>query len=98
MTRFCFRFRDEAGQETEDVELELPSCRAAVREASRILVDVARDEIRDRSHFHLSLVVREESGSSVLESSLRFNAEWLCEDVSAPSFAEADNKKSDDSK
>ncbi|MCJ8509344.1 hypothetical protein MUU53_15620 [Rhizobium lemnae] len=88
MTRFCFRFRDEVGQETEEVELELPSCLAAIKEASRILIDMARDEIRDRTDFHLSLIVREESGLSIVESSLRYSAKRLCEDTSQPSIAE----------
>lgn len=83
MTRFCFNLRDEAGQETEEVAVDLPSCHAAVREASRILVDVARDEIRDRSHFKISLHVREENGTAILESQLRYTAEWLCEDGAA---------------
>lgn len=98
MTRFRFKFRDEAGQETEEVELDLPSCHAAVKEASRILVDVARDEIRDRTHFHLSLVVREETGSSILESSLRYNAEWLCEDQPQPPNAKLVCKNNEGSK
>lgn len=98
MTRFRFRFRDEAGQETEEVELDLPSCRAAVKEASRILVDVARDEIRDRTHFHLSLVVREETGSSILESSLRYDADWLCEESPQPFNPKADGKDDKGSK
>ena len=98
MTRFRFRFRDEAGQETEEVELDLPSCRAAVKEASRILVDVARDEIRDRTHFHLSLVVREETGSSILESSLRYDADWLCEEPPQPSKPESGGKDNKGSK
>lgn len=81
MTRFSFNLRDEAGRETEEVALDLPSCHAAVREASRILVDVARDEIRDRTHFQLSLKVREENGPAILESQLRYAADWLCEEA-----------------
>lgn len=79
---------DEADQETEDVAVDLPSPHAAVREVSRILVHVARDEIRDRSHFNISLHVRQENGAAILESQLRYTAEWLCENGSGSDEAD----------
>lgn len=94
MTRFSFDLRDEAGREGEEVALDLPSRHAAVREASRILVDVARDEIRDRTHFQLSLQVREENGPAILESQLRYAADWFCEE--GPVLTDNEDSESDE--
>lgn len=76
MSLYCFDLHDRNGHPIEAVAVELPSFKAVAREASRLLVDVARDEMQERDQIDLSLEVRDEFGKPVYSGRLTFRSQW----------------------
>ncbi len=79
MTRYLFDIHND-GLDHEPVPMELSSREDVVREAGRILADMARDEMRGSRQMSIFLNVRDETGRPVFVSSLSFMAEWLEKD------------------
>lgn len=76
MSLYCFNLNDSRGEPIEAVAIELPSFKAVAREASRILVDVARDEMREHDQVELMLEVHDEAGKPVYSGQLTFRSHW----------------------
>jgi hypothetical protein len=62
MARFFFDWRDNENFEEDDEGMELPDLGAVKTEASRALLERARDEVPGRDQHSLSIEVRDENG------------------------------------
>lgn len=77
MTRYFFDLRNGDGQTLDEQGLELPSRDAVMQEVTRILVDVARDELPGGVGTEISVSVRTDIGKTVSVSTLMFQNQWL---------------------
>lgn len=66
MALFFFDWRDNENFEEDDEGMELPDLEAVKAEASRALIERAREEVSGQDRHSLSMEVRDESGQSVL--------------------------------
>jgi hypothetical protein len=77
MPRYFFDLLNGDGLVRDEMGSELPESRdTLLREVSRILTDLAREELPDRERGEISVLVRDHSGRSVLSGSLGFRTEW----------------------
>lgn len=77
MSRYFFDLHNGDGPTTDHEGLDLCSRDAVTREVTRILVDLARDEMPIEQRAVISVRVRNALGKVVSVSSLTFNNEWL---------------------
>ncbi len=77
MTRYFFDLMNGDGQTRDDLGLELHSREAVMQEITRILVDVARDELPEGYGTEISVSVRSEEGKPISVASLTFRNRWL---------------------
>lgn len=82
MARFFFDWRDNENFEEDDEGTELPDLEAVKAEASRALIERAREEVPGLDRHRLSIEVRDENGRPlvsiilVLEVQTRAVANW----------------------
>lgn len=82
MARFFFDWRDNENFEEDDEGTELPDLQAVKAEASRALIERAREEVPGLDCHRLSIEVRDENGRPlvsiilVLEVQTRAVANW----------------------
>lgn len=81
MGRYFFDLQNGDGPVRDDEGMELDSRKGIAREISRILLDIARDEIPERMRGAISIVVRDDNGKPVSVANLSFSNLWL-DDVS----------------
>lgn len=77
MSRFYFDLHNGDGPTTDNEGMDLSSREGIARQLSRILVDVARDEMPIEDRAVISVKVRNESGKVISVATLTFNTEWL---------------------
>ncbi len=76
MNRYYFDLHNGDGPTTDDEGQELPSRDAVAREISRILLDVANEEIASTDRLVITLTVRDERDRTISVASLTFANEW----------------------
>lgn len=77
MPRYYFDLHSGDGPLEDDEGLEFESREGVAKEITRILADIARDEMPTQDKNVISLKVRNEAGKVVSISSLTFFTEWL---------------------
>ncbi|MDO9415851.1 DUF6894 family protein [Pararhizobium sp.] len=77
MSRYYFDLHNGDGPTRDEEGQDIKSRADISKEVSRILLDVARDEIPEIDRIIFSVTVRDESGRSISVASLTFNNEWL---------------------
>ena len=77
MARYFFDLHNGEGPTRDDHGTELRSRADIPKEVTRILLDVARDELPAGDRTIIAVTVRNESGDPVTVASLIFNNEWL---------------------
>ena len=68
MPRFFFDVKDDDGDFIDEVGLELPDMKAAIREARRALADMVRDTLREPNGDGLSIAIRDGADGPVVLS------------------------------
>lgn len=76
MARYFFDLFNGDGPVPDEHGQEVASREAISREVSRILADIAREELPGRRKGAISIEVRDESGRSVFTGSLSFQSRW----------------------
>ena len=77
MSRYYFDLHNGDGPLRDEIGLDLPSRDRVAAEASRILSDIARDEIPTHERGVISVKVRDADGQPIILTSLSFSIEWL---------------------
>ena len=77
MPRYYFDLHNGDGPLRDNDGLEIASREGVAKEVSRILADIARDEMPAQDKNVISLKVRNEVGKVISISSLTFFTEWL---------------------
>lgn len=77
MARYFFDLFDGDDAVSDDEGLDIYSRTDISREVSRILADIAREEIMGRQNGAISIRVRDDDGEPVFTGSLSFHTEWL---------------------
>ncbi|OOG72910.1 hypothetical protein BLJAPNOD_05133 [Ensifer sp. M14] len=77
MTRYFFDLNNGDGKTVDEEGQELGSRNAIMQEVTRILVDVARDELAVGQGTEISVSVRTDVGKAVSVATLTFENEWL---------------------
>ena len=77
MSRYFFDLDNGDGLLRDEIGLDLHSRERVATEASRILSDVARDEIPTHERGVISVKVRDAEGHPIVFTSLSFSIEWL---------------------
>ena len=75
--RFYFDLHNGDGPTRDDEGVDLASRDIVSQEISRILLDVARDEIPAGDRLVISLTVRDEAGRPISVASLIFSNDWI---------------------
>ncbi len=76
MARYYFDLFNGSGPVRDDQGQEMPTREGISREVSRILADIAREELPDRGNGAITIEVRDERGRPVLTGSLSFQTRW----------------------
>ncbi|ARM89288.1 hypothetical protein RHEC894_CH03011 [Rhizobium sp. CIAT894] len=77
MARYFFDLHNGEGPTRDEHGTELRSREDIPKEVTRILLDVARDELPAGDRTTIAVIVRNESGDPVTVASLVFSSEWL---------------------
>ncbi len=77
MSRYYFDLHNGEGPTRDEIGIDLPSRNQVSKEASRILLDLARDEISVVDRAVITVTVRSENGEPISVANLTFNNEWL---------------------
>lgn len=77
MSRYYFDLHNGDGPTTDSEGMELESREGVTRQVSRILVDIARDEMPTEARAIISVRVRNDRGEVISVASLTFSNEWL---------------------
>lgn len=77
MPRYYFDLHNGDGPTTDVEGSVIKSHDSLTREMTRILLDIARDEMPREDRAVISLKVRNENGKVISVASLTFNTEWL---------------------
>lgn len=77
MNRYYFDLDNGDGQTLDREGLEFPSRERASKEASRIVADLARDEIPETEKGTICLTIRNSKGTPIAKTTLTFATEWL---------------------
>jgi hypothetical protein len=77
MTRYYLDLHNSDGETRDEQGVELGSRDAVLQEVTRILMDVARDELPDRNRTDISVFVRTDIGKTVSVATLTFRNQWL---------------------
>lgn len=77
MSRYFFELHNGDGL-TRDLEgLELPTRETILNEISRVMLDVAREELPERETGAVCVIVRNEAGQVISVANLTFSNRWL---------------------
>ncbi|EUB95564.1 hypothetical protein PMI07_002052 [Rhizobium sp. CF080] len=76
MARYFFDLTNGDGPVRDDQGQEVSTREGISREVSRILADIAREELPDRGNGAISIEVRDERGQPVLTGCLSFQTRW----------------------
>lgn len=76
MARYFFDLINGDGAVRDDQGQEVSTREGVTREVSRILADIAREELPDRQNGAISINVRDERGHPVLTGRLSFQTQW----------------------
>lgn len=77
MPRYFFDLVNGDGLVRDEMGSQMPENRdSLLREVSRILTDLAREELTDREHGAISVLVRDDHDRSVLSGTLDFRTKW----------------------
>jgi len=76
MARYFFDLINGDGAVRDDQGQEVSTREGVTREVSRILADIAREELPDRQNGAISIKVRDEQGHAVLTGCLSFQTQW----------------------
>lgn len=77
MPRYFFDLSNGDGLTRDEMGMTLPTDRdRLLKEVSRILTDVAREELPEGPNGGISVSVRDEDGETILVGSLDFQTEW----------------------
>lgn len=77
MPRYFFDLINGDGLVRDEMGSVLPESRdTLLREVSRILTDLAREELADSEGGEISVHVRDDSGRSVLSGTVDFHTKW----------------------
>lgn len=77
MARFYFDLHNGDGPMTDNEGIDLPSRESVTQHVTRILTDIARDEMPTEDQAVISIKVRDDVGKIVSVASLTFNNQWL---------------------
>ncbi|WEZ83661.1 hypothetical protein P6U16_02245 [Rhizobium sp. 32-5/1] len=77
MRRYFFDLHNGDGPIRDDTGIQLSSRQSVAMEVSRILLEVASDEIPYQARAIVSITVRDDTGRAISVASLTFNNEWL---------------------
>jgi hypothetical protein len=77
MPRYHFHLRSDDDSPHASVAVDLATPADMVKEAGRIVADVARDELLVRDRISVFLEVQDEAGRPVFVTSFSCIAEWL---------------------
>ena len=77
MSRYFFDLHNGHELTRDNEGLEISSREMISREVTRILVDVARDELGTDHQTVISVSVRNEAGKTISVASLTFDIDWL---------------------
>ncbi|KAA0687986.1 hypothetical protein DTW90_33065 [Neorhizobium sp. P12A] len=77
MKRYFFDLHNGDGPTTDDCGLELETRGDISRHVAKILLDVARDELREQDRVLMSVTVRDAEGKTISVAALAFNNEWV---------------------
>ncbi len=77
MRRYYFDLHNGDGPTRDETGVQLASRQSVALEVSRILLEVARDELPYQARAIVSITVRDDSGRTISVASLTFNNEWL---------------------
>jgi hypothetical protein len=77
MRRYFFDLHNGDGPIRDDTGIQLPSRQSVAMEVSRILLEVASDELPYQARTIVSITVRDDTGRAISVASLTFNNEWL---------------------
>ncbi|MDQ0321600.1 hypothetical protein QO002_003738 [Pararhizobium capsulatum DSM 1112] len=77
MSRYFFELHNGDGMTRDHEGMELPSRDNILSEVSRIMLDIARDELPDRESGAVSVIVRDETGRAISIANLNFSSHWL---------------------
>ncbi|ARO25023.1 hypothetical protein CO659_10225 [Rhizobium sp. S9] len=77
MARYYFDLHNAEGPTRDEHGTELKSREDIPKEVTRILLDVARDELPAGDRMTIAVTVRDENGEPVTVASLVFSNEWL---------------------
>lgn len=77
MKRYFFDLHNGDGPTTDDCGIELATKRDIANYVARILLDIARDELREQDRAMMSVTVRDNEGNTISVASLTFDNEWV---------------------
>lgn len=77
MPRYYFDLQNGDGPTRDEHGVELASRDRVTKEVTRILLDIARDELLETSRTIVSITVRDEAGNAISIANLTFTNEWL---------------------
>lgn len=76
MPTYFFDIHNGNGPSRDEHGTELSSDRKIMHEMSRILLDIARDELPGQERGEISIFVRDDEGQEVCSTHLSFRTEW----------------------
>lgn len=76
MPRYYFDIHNGHGPSRDEHGVELSSDHNIVREMSRIVLDIARDELPGQERGEISIFVRDDTGQEVCATHVSFRTEW----------------------
>jgi hypothetical protein len=76
MARYYFDVVHENGRIRDDEGLDLPTTDAMRKNVSRVILDLAHDEIGDESHALLQVIVRDDTDFAVFAAALDYSTTW----------------------
>lgn len=77
MGRYYFDLENGDGETLDTEGMELPSRERASQEASRIVAEIARDEIPEMTEGTIALTIRNSDKEIVGKTTLTFATHWL---------------------
>lgn len=76
MPRYFFDIHNGNGPSRDEHGLVLSSPDRIMRETSRILLDIARDELPGQDGGEITIFVRDDAGNEICKTHLSFKTEW----------------------
>lgn len=76
MPRYFFDIHNGDGPTRDDHGIVLTSRERILHETSRLLLDIARDELPGQSRGEIAVFVRDDAGNEVCHTQLSFKTEW----------------------